>query len=148
MIDFGSSGLGNPAVDIATVIHTYGESFLSRFENVYPELSSYLKRARFYAETFELQWALSGINSKDITWFLGHLGSAKDINYRAQIHLWKSVMTFEHIYELLKVLGFSIDIYNACFTLKLELLQYTSDSNCFRAHIWHSGFYQIQSTFP
>jgi aminoglycoside 2''-phosphotransferase len=82
VIDFGSSGLGDPAMDIATVIHTYGESFLSRFENIYPELSSYLKRARFYAETFELQWALSGINSKDITWFLGHLGSAKDINYR------------------------------------------------------------------
>lgn len=83
VIDFGSSGLGDPAMDIATIIHMYGESFLSRFENVYPELSSYLKRARFYAETFELQWALSGINSKDITWFLGHIGSAKDINYRA-----------------------------------------------------------------
>lgn len=83
VIDFGSSGLGDPAMDLATVIHTYGESFLSRFENIYPELSSYLKRARFYAETFELQWALSGINSKDISWFLDHLGSAKDINYQA-----------------------------------------------------------------
>ncbi len=83
VIDFGSSGLGDPAVDIATVIHTYGESFLSRFENIYPELSSYLKRARFYAETFELQWALSGINSKDVTWLLSHLGSAKDIHYSA-----------------------------------------------------------------
>lgn len=82
VIDFGSAGLGDPAVDIATVIHTYGESFLSRFSKIYPEISLYLKRARFYAETFELQWALSGINSKNITWFLGHLGSAKDINYR------------------------------------------------------------------
>lgn len=81
VIDFGSSGLGDPAIDIATIIHTYGESFLSRFNKIYPELSSHLKRARFYAETFELQWALSGIKSKDITWFLGHLGSAKDINY-------------------------------------------------------------------
>jgi len=81
VIDFGSSGLGDPAMDIATVIHTYGESFLNRFHKIYPEISSYLKRARFYAETFELQWALSGINSKDITWFLGHLGSAKDIKY-------------------------------------------------------------------
>ncbi|MBW4638006.1 MAG: phosphotransferase [Gloeocapsa sp. UFS-A4-WI-NPMV-4B04] len=83
VIDFGSAGLGDPAMDIATIIHSYGESFLSRFSTVYPEISSYLKRARFYAETFELQWALSGINSQDITWFLGHLGSAKDIKYHA-----------------------------------------------------------------
>lgn len=83
VIDFGSSGLGDPAMDIATVIHIYGEFFLNRFDKIYPEISLYLKRARFYAETFELQWALSGISSKDITWFLGHLGSAKDINYHA-----------------------------------------------------------------
>lgn len=83
IIDFSNSGVGDPAMDIATVIHTYGESFVSRFDKLYPELHTYLKRARFYAETFELQWALSGLKSKDITWFLGHIGSAKDINYQA-----------------------------------------------------------------
>lgn len=83
IIDFSNSGLGDPARDIATLIHTYGESFLSRFNKIYPESSAYLKRARFYAETFELQWALSGIKSKELSWFLSHLGSAKDINYQA-----------------------------------------------------------------
>ena len=82
IIDFGTCGLGDPAMDIAVIIHTYGEAFLSKFYKVYPEISSYLKRARFYAETIELQWALSGIKSKDITWLLCHLGSAKDINYQ------------------------------------------------------------------
>lgn len=81
IIDFGTAGLGDPALDIGTLIYIYGEFFVSKFEKVYPETYSYLKRARFYAETFELQWALSGIKSKDITWFLSHLGSAKDINY-------------------------------------------------------------------
>ena len=82
IIDFGTCGLGDPAMDIAVIIHTYGETFLNKFYKVYPEISSYLKRARFYAETIELQWALSGIKSKDFTWLLCHLGSAKDINYQ------------------------------------------------------------------
>lgn len=81
IIDFGTSGLGDPAMDIGSLIYIYGEKFVSKFDKVYPEIYSYLKRARFYAETFELQWALSGIKSKDITWFLSHLGSAKDIKY-------------------------------------------------------------------
>ena len=85
IIDFGNSGLGDPAMDIAMLIHAYGESFITKFEKIYPKISIYLRRARFYAETFELQWALSGIKSKDITWFLGHIGSAKDINYHAQM---------------------------------------------------------------
>jgi len=81
IIDFGTAGLGDPAMDIAILIYTYGESFLSRFYKIYPEIPSYLKRARFYAETFELRWPLSGIKSKDITWLLFHLDSAKDIKY-------------------------------------------------------------------
>jgi aminoglycoside 2''-phosphotransferase len=83
IIDFGTAGLGDPAMDIAVLIYNYGEFFLSRFKRIYPELYFYLKGARFYAETFELQWALSGIKSKDITWFLSHLGSAKDIKYQS-----------------------------------------------------------------
>ncbi len=57
-------------------------------------------------------------------------------------------MTFKYTYELLKVLEFDVDIYNEQFALRLELLQCTSDSNCFRAHIWRTEFYRIQSTFP
>lgn len=56
-------------------------------------------------------------------------------------------MTFIYRYKLLKVLAFDVDIYDKQFGLRLELLQCTSDSNCFRAHIWRTEFYRIQSTF-
>lgn len=80
VIDFGTAGLGDPAIDLATLIYSYGEDFVSRFYQFYPELKSYLERARFYIETFKLRWLLSGITNKEMEWFLSNLGSAKDIN--------------------------------------------------------------------
>jgi hypothetical protein len=38
-----------------------------------------LKRARFYAGTWGLRWALIGIESGDISWVTCHTGDAKDI---------------------------------------------------------------------
>jgi hypothetical protein len=51
-------------MDIATIIHSYGESFLSRFSTVYPEISSYLKRARFYAETLSYNGRFQELTAK------------------------------------------------------------------------------------
>ena len=76
IIDFGTAGLGDPAIDIAILIHNYGEAFVSRLYQIYPEVDLYLKRAKFYAETFALPWVLSGIKSRDITEFLRHLGGS------------------------------------------------------------------------
>lgn len=79
LIDFGTAGLGDPAADFACLISNYGESFLRRMTQFYPEIREGLDRARFWAGTIELQWALRGLRSQEMSWFLVHLGSARDV---------------------------------------------------------------------
>lgn len=81
IIDFGSAGLGDPAIDLGVIIYNYGESFLDRFYHVYPEAEAYLKRARFYAGAHEVRWLLTGIEKNNPWWFAVHVGSAKDVKY-------------------------------------------------------------------
>jgi aminoglycoside 2''-phosphotransferase len=81
IIDFGCAGLGDPAIDFGVVINTYGESFMRRFYNFYPEAETYLKRARFYAGAIELRWVLQGIERGEPEWFAVHIGSARDVGY-------------------------------------------------------------------
>lgn len=83
IIDFGCAGLGDPATDIGVIINQYGESFLEKFYEIYPELQEYLKRARFYAGAIEMRWILTGIESEDNSWFAVHVGTAKDRKYGA-----------------------------------------------------------------
>src|SRR5262245_60099359 len=78
IIDFGCAGLGDPAADFSVIIYHYGESFMSRFYNIYPEAEAYLRRARFYATSIEMWWLLNGIERNDPTWFAVHIGAAKD----------------------------------------------------------------------
>ena len=81
IIDFGTAGIGDPAADFATLIYFYGESFLRRMAKFYPEIKDGLDRARFWAGTLELQWALSGVQARnaDWSWFTVHLGGARDV---------------------------------------------------------------------
>jgi len=65
VIDFGSSGLGDPAYDLAGLLSSYGEAFVRRCWKVYPEIESFMNRARFYQGTFALEEALFGIENKD-----------------------------------------------------------------------------------
>lgn len=67
VIDFGSAGLGDPAIDFASLTGPfgYGEAFLLRMCSVYPTVTSLLERARFYSGTFALQEALFGIENGD-----------------------------------------------------------------------------------
>ena len=81
IIDFGSAGLGDPAIDFGVIIYNYGESFMDRFYGVYPEAETYLKRARFYAGAHEVRWLLTGVERNDPWWFAVHIGSAKDLKY-------------------------------------------------------------------
>ncbi len=81
IIDFGTAGRGDPAMDIAVLIYNYGEDFINEFYQIYPELNSYLHRAKFYVEAFEIQCVLSKAQGKDATWFLCNLGNGKDIKY-------------------------------------------------------------------
>ncbi|HEX8288076.1 MAG TPA: aminoglycoside phosphotransferase family protein [Pyrinomonadaceae bacterium] len=81
IIDFGSAGIGDPAIDFGSIIYYLGESFLNRFYKVYAEAETYLRRARFYAGEKEIRWLLNGIEKSDVRWFAIHIGSAKDIKY-------------------------------------------------------------------
>jgi aminoglycoside 2''-phosphotransferase len=79
VIDFGRSGVGDPAVDVACLLYHYGESFVVRMGRFYPGIGELIDRARFWAGTFELQWALAGLRSSDPSWLVAHIGGARDI---------------------------------------------------------------------
>ena len=79
VIDFGTAGVGDPAADLACILYYYGENFVQRMNKYYPELLEAKDRARFWAGTFELQCVLGGIRTKDLSWFMTHLGGMKDM---------------------------------------------------------------------
>jgi len=81
IIDFSCAGLGDPALDFSVIIYHYGESFVNRFYNIYPETEAYLRRARFYAGATEMCWLLNGIEQNDPTWFAIHVGGASDLRH-------------------------------------------------------------------
>ncbi len=57
IIDFGLSGIGDPAYDIAILLDNYGESFIKRMSRFYKNIVPYLDRARFYAYINYALWA-------------------------------------------------------------------------------------------
>ncbi|EDX82755.1 Phosphotransferase enzyme family, putative [Synechococcus sp. PCC 7335] len=78
IIDFGTAGIGDPATDIAVLLGQYGETLLELMLSGYPSASQYMERARFWAGTFELQWALTGVKNDNKELLLAHLGGARD----------------------------------------------------------------------
>lgn len=79
VIDFGVAGIGDPALDIGSLIGTYGERFVCEMGEVYPGLNLLLPRARFYAQSIEIQWVLLGLETGETFWFTAHLGGARDL---------------------------------------------------------------------
>jgi aminoglycoside 2''-phosphotransferase len=71
IIDFGSAGRGDPAVDVAGVMGPfgYGETFARSFVESCPAVETFLDRARFYAGTFAVQEALWGLEHGDAAAF-------------------------------------------------------------------------------
>lgn len=65
IIDFGGAGLGDPAVDFAALLASYGEDFYAQCAAHYPEMERTLNRVRFYCGTFALQEALFGAENND-----------------------------------------------------------------------------------
>ena len=53
VIDFGTAGLGDPAVDIAVLLHNYGETLVREMRRGYLDMNVHLGRARFWAGTFD-----------------------------------------------------------------------------------------------
>lgn len=65
IIDFGGSGLGDPAYDLAGLLSAYGEVFFRRCVALYSNGDEMAERAFFYRSTFALQEALHGIEHND-----------------------------------------------------------------------------------
>lgn len=82
VIDFGTAGIGDPAVDIGCLIYHYGESMVRQLAPWYPNLDTVLPRARFWAGTLEIQWAVAGIRHGDQSLLVAHMGSARDVGHR------------------------------------------------------------------
>jgi aminoglycoside 2''-phosphotransferase len=80
IIDFGVAGLGDTALDLGSLLSTYGESFVAQMAQTYPNLEVLLPRARFYAQSIELQWVLLGLETGEAFWFTAHLGGAREIH--------------------------------------------------------------------
>ena len=78
IIDFGTAGIGDAAADFSCIIYNYGETFLAKMAKSYPEIEMAIERARFWAGTLQLQWALSGLRTKNYWWNLVHIGGARD----------------------------------------------------------------------
>jgi len=79
VIDFGVSGMGDPAQDLGILITAYGERWVRQCRAAYPGLDRLLPRARFYAQAIELEWVLLGLETGEPFWFTAHLGGARDI---------------------------------------------------------------------
>jgi aminoglycoside 2''-phosphotransferase len=80
VIDFGVAGIGDPALDVGSLITAYGERFVANMASAYPELEKQMPRARFYAQAIELEWVLLGLETGEMFWFTAHLGGARDVH--------------------------------------------------------------------
>ncbi|MEP7332641.1 MAG: phosphotransferase [Terracoccus sp.] len=78
VIDFGVAGLGDPACDIAVQLGNYGDGVVQRMAADYPRLLDVIDRARFWAGTFELQWGTAGLEHKDVSLLLAHIGGNRE----------------------------------------------------------------------
>ncbi|MCM3122821.1 MULTISPECIES: aminoglycoside phosphotransferase family protein [unclassified Mesobacillus] len=65
IIDFGGSGLGDPAYDFAGILASYGEEFFNMCIGQYPGGKEIADRVKFYKSTFALQEALHGVENDD-----------------------------------------------------------------------------------
>ncbi len=53
-----------------------------------------------------------------------------------------------HMYDVIKVVEFDVDLGSDSFSLRIELLQSATAPDWFRAHVWRTELYRLQSTFP
>nr|WP_242520226.1 aminoglycoside phosphotransferase family protein [Halobacillus kuroshimensis] len=65
VIDFGETGIGDPAYDFAGLLSGYGEAFVKEALSLYPGGAQMFERAHFYQQTFALREALYGLNYGD-----------------------------------------------------------------------------------
>jgi aminoglycoside 2''-phosphotransferase len=76
VIDFGATGIGDPAVDLAA-LSWYGDAFLQQVLGIYPDMAdpTVQARARFYRSTHALQQALWALGAGDEAEFADGIAS-------------------------------------------------------------------------
>ena len=77
VLDFGTAGIGDPAVDVAALLHVFGESLIAPHfhdQGLVDEVT--LQRARFWCATLDLQLALLGLRHRDLHLLVAHVGGA------------------------------------------------------------------------
>lgn len=77
VLDFGTAGIGDPAVDVAALLHVFGESLVAPHFHEHGDLDeATLQRARFWCATLDLQLALLGLRHNDPRLLVAHVGAA------------------------------------------------------------------------
>jgi aminoglycoside 2''-phosphotransferase len=77
VLDFGTAGIGDPAVDVAALLHVFGESLIDPHLHEHGALDdATLQRARFWCATLDLQLALLGLRHDDPRLLVAHVGAA------------------------------------------------------------------------
>ncbi|MGH2517907.1 MAG: phosphotransferase family protein, partial [Ktedonobacterales bacterium] len=69
ILDWSFVGLGDPALDVAALLASYGQPFIQRLAPHYAGLDALLPRVGFYHSTFALQEALAGAENGDLEAF-------------------------------------------------------------------------------
>jgi len=78
ILDFGTGGLGDPAMDIGVTMSCFGESFVRRMARYDDDIPGLIERARFYAAQVEVWWVLMGLEQNEPSWMFVHLMTARD----------------------------------------------------------------------
>jgi aminoglycoside 2''-phosphotransferase len=79
IIDFGVSGLGDPAHDVGVILDNFGENFVKRMSKVYTDIPNFIDRSRYYARVSALWWSLRGLEANATAWNLFQHNTARDI---------------------------------------------------------------------
>ncbi len=79
LLDWGTTSLGDPAVDYIGILYDYGEGFLRRMAAYDPSIPSMLDRIRGWALTMDMQFMWWYQKTKDPAWLTTGFGSGKDI---------------------------------------------------------------------
>ncbi len=80
VLDFGTAGIGSQAVDVATLLDTYGEHIVKQALQGLGYAQDVIDEARFRSGLLWLEWALIGVENKDYEILLAHIGhSARDV---------------------------------------------------------------------
>lgn len=74
IIDFDSSDLGDPAIDYAALLASFGNDFFHLLQDEEPDVALFVDRVHFYHGTFALQEALFGLENNDHEAFRNGMG--------------------------------------------------------------------------